>query len=784
MVTLDNKISDSVVTPIKTGDLKSVDENMVESPGLHGSKPTSRSNSKSNPDELSEKSKVDSTNKEQSKNMEKKPLDKESFEPVDEKISNGLPVSNEYLSFANDAVIAYRKAHGISEPIIDDKNSEKEIVTARETPSDESSSFKYTVPSHNGEGTTYTFINVRPTTDSKGDIDDEISYRLTLRQQPKHSRMCGFGEKVDRRPLDPPPIVQLEIDLPDKSEKTAIEKTKLLYNPNYFMYVSVISNETEEELHVLSDGKTRYTIGTVVSSMYKLRDLDDKEGAFFIFSDLSIRREGVYKLKFALFEIVGGILKYRASICSNPFNVYPAKKFPGMEESTALSKAFAEQGLKIRIRREVRAKKRHLAYSSTNFDEYSNSTPVSNNNTPRSGTPVQSGNNSASGSTKSKRQKNTRNEPGLVPSISDSKIAYKELKLESPFGKTDTVKQDVEPKYGQPEAEYGSYSRGYNYYYQYPPNNYPRDERDHYYNYRPNYNHPHPSHPSSLHSHPPPPPPPPHPHPHPSHVHPQHPSNSPYNHPGPHPYEDYPANYNYDYNYDGHFRYPGPPSQYARYPSHASNRARYPEEKSEVLPSSSSSSSSPPPKIIRSNSNGQQITQPPSQEDASSRPDDINYHRQYSSGNTNHSHAGDQYREYYNHPAYERQYRGKPYSLENYERKPGSVEHYPSHPPQFGAERLYDRRYESPYSYDEPPRNGSKQGPEIPGPYPPHDYGRYYPQNYPDRYEQYPPYSYRYPPTKGDYGINETSDVRADSKRNSIDRESSAHSTKGSIDKQ
>lgn len=27
-------------------------------------------------------------------------------------------------------------------------------------------------------------------------------------QQPLHARMCGFGEK-DRRPIDPPPIVQL-----------------------------------------------------------------------------------------------------------------------------------------------------------------------------------------------------------------------------------------------------------------------------------------------------------------------------------------------------------------------------------------------------------------------------------------------------------------------------------------------------------------------------------------------------------------------------------------------
>ena len=34
------------------------------------------------------------------------------------------------------------------------------------------------------------------------------TYELVVCQQPLHARMCGFGEK-DRRPIDPPPIVQL-----------------------------------------------------------------------------------------------------------------------------------------------------------------------------------------------------------------------------------------------------------------------------------------------------------------------------------------------------------------------------------------------------------------------------------------------------------------------------------------------------------------------------------------------------------------------------------------------
>ncbi|CAO3580349.1 unnamed protein product [Absidia cylindrospora] len=46
------------------------------------------------------------------------------------------------------------------------------------------------------------------------------------------------------------------------------------------------------------------------------------------------------------------------SILSDQFIVYSAKKFPGMEESTFLSRSFADQGLKIRIRKELRQRRK------------------------------------------------------------------------------------------------------------------------------------------------------------------------------------------------------------------------------------------------------------------------------------------------------------------------------------------------------------------------------------------------------------------------------------------
>ena len=57
----------------------------------------------------------------------------------------------------------------------------------------------------------------------------------------------------------------------------------------------------------------------------------------------------------------GGLNKSRAPVLayaySDKFQVYSAKKFPGVIESTPLSKAFAQQGIKIPIRKDAKAEK-------------------------------------------------------------------------------------------------------------------------------------------------------------------------------------------------------------------------------------------------------------------------------------------------------------------------------------------------------------------------------------------------------------------------------------------
>ncbi|KAG0220055.1 hypothetical protein BGX33_009607 [Mortierella sp. NVP41] len=111
---------------------------------------------------------------------------------------------------------------------------------------------------------------------------------------------------------------------------------------------------------------TRILMGSLVVSPILLNNPEGVPGWYFSFPDLSIRTEGTYTLKFSLMRFGsfdfsssedGQASMLVAEETSEPFQVFSAKKFPGMTESTELSKAFAKQGLKIPIRNDLRVRK-------------------------------------------------------------------------------------------------------------------------------------------------------------------------------------------------------------------------------------------------------------------------------------------------------------------------------------------------------------------------------------------------------------------------------------------
>ncbi|KAK2882631.1 hypothetical protein FQN49_000170 [Arthroderma sp. PD_2] len=183
-----------------------------------------------------------------------------------------------------------------------------------------------------------------PIPSSQPTVQEE--YELIIRQQPERARVAGVKDK-ERKPIDPPPILQLRVS--DDSEAAK----NYLQSPYYFVCCSLYhaSDDPQASNPVAPTGTLT---GTLVSSLHRLKDVNNQDGGFFVFGDLSIRHEGEYKLLFDLFEMQGHNAVHLKSMFSSAFTVLAPKSFPGMAESTFLSKLFADQGVKLRIRKEPR----------------------------------------------------------------------------------------------------------------------------------------------------------------------------------------------------------------------------------------------------------------------------------------------------------------------------------------------------------------------------------------------------------------------------------------------
>ncbi|KAL7623836.1 hypothetical protein AAE478_005392 [Parahypoxylon ruwenzoriense] len=207
-------------------------------------------------------------------------------------------------------------------------------------------------------------------------------YQLEVLQQPEPS--------ADRRPVDPPPVVILRV-LEGEHFDTARDIT-FDYNVDFFCYASLEHARPMAHGRVQTPAATSPPVltGFPVSGCCYL-DRPDPAG-YFLFPDLSVRHEGRYRLVFSLYELIkedqdqdrdappmskdgmsdlsAGNANHRMDLRSTDFIVYSAKKFPGLTESTSLSRTVAEQGCRVRIRRDVRMRRRDTKASAAS--EYDN----------------------------------------------------------------------------------------------------------------------------------------------------------------------------------------------------------------------------------------------------------------------------------------------------------------------------------------------------------------------------------------------------------------------------
>ncbi|GKT57381.1 sexual development activator [Colletotrichum tofieldiae] len=228
-----------------------------------------------------------------------------------------------------------------------------------------------------GESETFTD---RPTRNGS-----RMFYELKVLQQPEPA--------ADRRPVDPPPVVQLHVyEGPTREEARDVTFN---YRANFFLYAELCPARPMAHGRVNTPAATSAPVltGMPVSGMAYLDR--PTEAGYFLFPDLSVRHEGRYVLAFHLYEDIkqeedrdpegdaadealNPAFMYRLAVKSVPFNVFSAKKFPGLTESTNLSKTISEQGCRVRIRRDVRMRRRDGKPAGNDFEnnpenEYRNS---------------------------------------------------------------------------------------------------------------------------------------------------------------------------------------------------------------------------------------------------------------------------------------------------------------------------------------------------------------------------------------------------------------------------
>ncbi|CAG8931719.1 unnamed protein product [Penicillium salamii] len=241
----------------------------------------------------------------------------------------------------------------------------------------------------------------------------QTRYHLHVRQQPIAARACGAGDR-DRRPVDPPPIVQIllsDFDSNSQEDRDLLQdprftvgcllfpvsssspwaqsnpdadprrdrdrdredtdgiartdddlSTPLLSGKAFMSPFYVDSDPDPNSAPVHPSANDRLSSPHVLSAASRLH----QPATFFIFADLSIRTAGLYRLQFRLMnwgsvEDTGQSMPILAEAWSDPFRVYPAKDFPGMQNSSILAEGLKELGfveLKTRGVNKGKGKKR------------------------------------------------------------------------------------------------------------------------------------------------------------------------------------------------------------------------------------------------------------------------------------------------------------------------------------------------------------------------------------------------------------------------------------------
>lgn len=119
--------------------------------------------------------------------------------------------------------------------------------------------------------------------------------------------------------------------------------------------------------HALSESSkcTQLIAGTITVAAICI-DYKGKKSLMFIFSDLAVRSEGTYMLRYSAYDIFSHVRHTHghpalAQCFGGPFHIYSTKDFPGLHASTDLTKHLSFYGMRLHAREHQREGKKRKA---------------------------------------------------------------------------------------------------------------------------------------------------------------------------------------------------------------------------------------------------------------------------------------------------------------------------------------------------------------------------------------------------------------------------------------
>lgn len=181
-------------------------------------------------------------------------------------------------------------------------------------------------------------------------------YLLTVKQQPERAKAANAKDK-DRKPIDPPPILQLDVD-PSQDPLQVYITSPYLFVQTFLMGPN--DSDPDPDMNSLA--------GNTCTSGHVVKDGRGVHNMMFCLNDLSVKKEGTYRLRFCLFKLntTTGEVEKLTSVCSQPFTTYSGRHFPGMSESTTMTRLLVDAGVRLRLRKESKAmssKKKNTAFA-------------------------------------------------------------------------------------------------------------------------------------------------------------------------------------------------------------------------------------------------------------------------------------------------------------------------------------------------------------------------------------------------------------------------------------